>query len=63
MRRGAPRPATSGRRRRRESAWALAMIAPLGLGLGVFYLWPVVQTVYFSFTEWGHPSGAFAHMT
>jgi multiple sugar transport system permease protein len=53
IRRKAARPATSGRRRQRESWWALAMIAPLGLGLGIFYLWPVVQTVYFSFTEWG----------
>jgi multiple sugar transport system permease protein len=29
------------------------MIAPLMLGLAVFYLWPIVQTLYFSFTEWG----------
>jgi multiple sugar transport system permease protein len=28
------------------------MIAPLGLGLGIFYLWPVVQSIAFSFTEW-----------
>lgn len=43
------------RRRARvvEAAWAYLLIAPVGLGLGVFYLWPVVQTGYFSFTEWG----------
>ena len=29
------------------------LIAPTGLGLAVFYLWPVLQTAYFSFTEWG----------
>jgi multiple sugar transport system permease protein len=29
------------------------MIAPLGLGLGIFYLWPVLQTILFSFAEWG----------
>jgi ABC-type sugar transport systems, permease components len=29
------------------------MIAPMVLGLTVFYLWPLVQTLYFSFTEWG----------
>jgi multiple sugar transport system permease protein len=29
------------------------MIAPMVLGLSVFYLWPLVQTLYFSFTEWG----------
>jgi len=28
------------------------MLAPTLLGLGVFYLWPVVQTLYFSFTKW-----------
>jgi multiple sugar transport system permease protein len=38
---------------RREWVWAYAMIAPTGLGLGIFYLWPILQTIYFSFTEWG----------
>lgn len=33
--------------------WGYLMIAPLGLGLSVFYLWPVVQSIAFSFTEWG----------
>lgn len=33
--------------------WALFFLAPTALGLGVFYLWPVIQTVYFSFTTWG----------
>ncbi len=46
---GAPRRST----RRRDWPWAYAMIAPTGLGLLVFYLWPLVRTVYFSFTEWG----------
>jgi multiple sugar transport system permease protein len=36
-----------------EALWGYAFIAPIGLGLAVFYLWPVVQTAYFSFTEWG----------
>ncbi len=38
---------------RTEALWGYAFIAPTGLGLAVFYLWPVLQTVYFSFTEWG----------
>ncbi|WP_240197245.1 carbohydrate ABC transporter permease [Nonomuraea lactucae] len=38
--------------RDREWLWGYAMIAPLVLGLGVFYLWPVAQSVYYSFTEW-----------
>jgi len=29
------------------------MIAPTGLGLLVFYLYPIVRTFYFSFTDWG----------
>jgi multiple sugar transport system permease protein len=29
------------------------MILPTTLGLGVFSLWPVFQTLYFSFTSWG----------
>jgi multiple sugar transport system permease protein len=41
------------RGRNRDWPWAIGMIAPVGLGLGVFYLWPLVRTVYFSFTEWG----------
>jgi multiple sugar transport system permease protein len=36
-----------------EALWGYAFIAPVGLGLAVFYLWPVLQTFYFSFTEWG----------
>ncbi|MEV6490705.1 sugar ABC transporter permease [Actinoplanes sp. NPDC051633] len=36
-----------------EAVWGYAFLAPVGLGLAVFYLWPVLQTAYFSFTEWG----------
>ncbi|GAA5049803.1 multiple sugar transport system permease protein [Thermocatellispora tengchongensis] len=36
-----------------EALWGFAFIAPTGLGLAVFYLWPVLQTAYFSMTEWG----------
>ncbi|WP_166427064.1 carbohydrate ABC transporter permease [Nonomuraea mesophila] len=46
--------AARGRRRpRSEALWGYAFIAPTGLGLAIFYLWPVLQTAYFSFTEWG----------
>ncbi|BCJ74408.1 sugar ABC transporter permease [Catellatospora sp. IY07-71] len=53
-----PAPAPGGRARRprrwtAEAGWAYLLIAPTGLGLAVFYLWPVLQTGYFSFTEWG----------
>ncbi|MEU7893686.1 sugar ABC transporter permease [Nonomuraea sp. NPDC049152] len=40
-------------RRTTEARWGLLMIAPLGLGLAVFYLWPMLQTFYFGFTAWG----------
>ncbi|MET8866911.1 sugar ABC transporter permease [Nonomuraea sp. NPDC004580] len=50
-----PRAAHAAKRRgpRAEALWGYAFIAPTGLGLAIFYLWPVLQTAYFSFTEWG----------
>lgn len=50
---GATAGAGTRRRRTGDAGWAWLMIAPLMLGLGIFYLWPIVQTLYFSFTEWG----------
>jgi multiple sugar transport system permease protein len=29
------------------------MIAPTALGLLIFYIWPILRTFYFSFTDWG----------
>ncbi|MFD2444358.1 carbohydrate ABC transporter permease [Bacillus sp. CGMCC 1.16607] len=40
-------------KKRSDYFWAYAMIAPTMIGLMIFYLWPILQTVYFSFTEWG----------
>ncbi|MFC7786820.1 carbohydrate ABC transporter permease [Rossellomorea sp. GCM10028870] len=40
-------------KKRSDYLWAYIMIAPTMLGLFVFYLWPMLQTFYFSFTEWG----------
>lgn len=58
VRTAVPAPVPDRRRRRwrhrgAEAAWGYLLIAPTGLGLAVFYLWPVLQTGYFSFTEWG----------
>ncbi len=39
--------------RRADWFWGYLMIAPMLLGLGIFYVWPALQTLYFSFTEWG----------
>jgi multiple sugar transport system permease protein len=40
-------------KKKSDYLWAYTMIAPTILGLFIFYLWPIVQTIYFSFTEWG----------
>lgn len=39
--------------RRGEHLWAYLMIAPMLVGLSVFYLWPIAETFYYSFTESG----------
>lgn len=39
--------------RRREALWGYALIAPITIGLAIFYLWPVVKTGYLSLTESG----------
>lgn len=41
------------RRGQRDGLWPWLFVAPVLIGLGVFYLWPIVQTVYFSFTSFG----------
>lgn len=48
------------RRRRRTASglWAAFFVAPFFVGIGVFYLWPIVQTAYFSFTKWGAFGGS-----
>lgn len=48
----ARRPSLS-RARRAEWGWAILFILPTTIGLGVFSLWPVFETFYFSFTTWG----------
>lgn len=44
--------------RRSEMLWGYALIAPTVIGLGIFYLWPVAQTFYISFTKPGVFSGS-----
>ena len=43
---------SSARRRRRETAVALAFVAPSLLGFAVFFLWPAVQGIWFSVTDY-----------
>ena len=49
----APAAGRRGRGPNTSAWWALFFLAPTGLGLGVFYIWPVIQTFYYSFTSWG----------
>lgn len=41
------------RRRRNDAKYAVLLAGPLIVGLLAFYVWPIVRTFYFSFTEWG----------
>lgn len=50
---GASGGAQSARGLRRDGVWPWIFLFPTLLGVGVFYVWPVIQTFYFSFTEWG----------
>lgn len=38
---------------RGEYMWGYLLIAPFFIGLSIFYIWPVLQTFHYSFTEWG----------
>ncbi|TXK85044.1 carbohydrate ABC transporter permease [Paenibacillus sp. N3.4] len=42
-----------GRYKKSDVSWAFLMIAPNVLGLAFFFMWPIIQTIYFSFTKWG----------
>lgn len=53
----APSPAVR-RRPGRDGPWPWLFIAPLVLGISVFYLWPIAQTVGTSFTETGPFGGS-----
>lgn len=53
VRRPAPRAG-----RTRELGWAAVFVLPLFAGVLVFYLWPIVRNLWFSFTEWGPFGGA-----
>lgn len=49
----APRPRSHGAAARSDGFWPWLFVLPLLGGIGLFYLWPIIQTAYFSFTEWG----------
>ena len=33
-----------------DGFWPWLFVVPTILGIGVFYLWPIIQTFYYSFT-------------
>lgn len=45
-------------RRRTDGVWPWLFTAPLLVGVGIFYIWPILQTFWFSFTKWGAFGGA-----
>ena len=54
----APRGRRGGAAARGDGFWPWLFVLPLLGGIGLFFLWPIVQTAYFSFTEWGVFGGA-----
>ena len=57
-RRAARRPSGRSPARRDENRWGYAFVAPLAVGLAIFYLWPVVRTLQLSFTTSGPFGGS-----
>ncbi|MCX5210393.1 sugar ABC transporter permease [Kitasatospora sp. NBC_00240] len=49
---GLPVPAALRSKRRREAARTLAFLSPWLIGFGFFFVYPLVSTVYFSFTHY-----------
>ncbi|WP_439693061.1 carbohydrate ABC transporter permease [Curtobacterium sp. SP.BCo] len=44
--------------RRTDGAWPWLFVLPLLIGVGTFYIWPIIQTFWYSFTTWGVFGGA-----
>ncbi|UFU14017.1 sugar ABC transporter permease [Curtobacterium sp. C1] len=55
---GVPARPTSGPEHRSDGVWPWLFVLPLLLGVGTFYIWPIIQTFWFSFTTWGVFGGA-----
>lgn len=41
-----------GKLTRSQWLWGYVLIAPFFVGMLIFYIWPILQTIYFSFTKW-----------
>ncbi|MGG7507422.1 carbohydrate ABC transporter permease [Plantibacter sp. YIM 135249] len=49
----APKRVRRGAASRNDGAWPWLFVLPLLTGVGLFFIWPIIQTAYFSFTKWG----------
>ena len=38
---------------RADGFWPWLFVLPLLIGVGTFFIWPILQTFYYSFTSWG----------
>ncbi|WP_144760932.1 carbohydrate ABC transporter permease [Curtobacterium sp. 9128] len=56
--RGAPGGDRAPRRGRTDGVWPWLFVLPLLVGVGTFYIWPIIQTFWYSFTTWGVFGGA-----
>jgi multiple sugar transport system permease protein len=43
---------------RTDGFWPWLFVLPLLVGVGTFYIWPIIQTFWYSFTTWGVFGGA-----
>ncbi|AOX65847.1 sugar ABC transporter permease [Curtobacterium sp. BH-2-1-1] len=49
---------TRPRAHRTDGFWPWLFVLPLLVGVGTFYIWPIIQTFWYSFTTWGVFGGA-----
>ncbi|MDP9738087.1 carbohydrate ABC transporter permease [Curtobacterium sp. 260] len=48
----------STRAHRTDGIWPWLFVLPLLIGVGTFFIWPILQTFWYSFTSWGVFGGA-----
>ncbi|MCL9666332.1 sugar ABC transporter permease [Curtobacterium albidum] len=48
----------STRASRTDGIWPWLFVLPLLIGVGTFFIWPILQTFWYSFTSWGVFGGA-----
>ncbi|PZF53880.1 sugar ABC transporter permease [Curtobacterium sp. MCSS17_008] len=46
-------PSRSTQAPRTDGLWPWLFVLPLLIGVGTFFIWPILQTFYYSFTSWG----------